>query len=208
MIENKAIGGTCVNVGCVPKKVMFNLTSFLEAADIMKHYGVEFGGVKLDFAKFKAARDAYVHRLNGIYKSNIDKQSISYFTGTAAFESKDTVITSEGERLTAPHICIASGSTPAKVDIEGGEHCMSSDDFFAMETLPKSIVVIGGGYIGVELAQILHALGVKVTLVVRSVLLRFVDDDVRAVLEECIAKSGLQLVRKVHKKVTKDETSG
>jgi len=73
IIENRRIGGTCVNVGCVPKKVMFNLATFLEDTELFKHYGVSYGGdVKLDFAKFKQARDAYVTRLNGIYKKNLE----------------------------------------------------------------------------------------------------------------------------------------
>ena len=208
MIENKRIGGTCVNVGCVPKKVMFNLASFLEQTEIIKHYGVDFGEIKLDFPKFKQARDAYVARLNGIYKNNINKQDIDYFEGTGAFESKNIVVTSEGIRLEAPHIMITAGSTPAPAELEGGEFTMNSDDFFDMEELPKKVVVIGGGYIGVEFAQILHALGVDTTLLVRSVPLRFVDEDVRNVLEECINHSGMKLVKgRKHQKITKDEAT-
>jgi len=156
---------------------------------------VSMGEVKLDFAKFKEARDTYVKRLNGIYKSNIDKQAIDYFEGTAEFESKNIVKTSEGVRLEAPHIMITAGSTPAGCPLEGADMCMNSDDFFDMSELPKSVTVIGGGYIGVEFAQILHALGVKTTLLVRSKVLRIVDSDVVEVLEEIIVKSGLNLVK-------------
>lgn len=111
MIENKVIGGTCVNVGCVPKKVMFNLANFLEEAHLMKDYGVEgTENLKLDFAHFKKQRDGYVKRLNGIYETNLAKQEVAYFTGTASFVDKNTIVTSEGAKLTAPHILIASGS--------------------------------------------------------------------------------------------------
>ena len=79
MIENKRIGGTCVNVGCVPKKVMFNLANFLEQAEVMKSYGVSYGELKLDFAAFKTARDTYVKRLNGIYHNNIKGQNIDFY---------------------------------------------------------------------------------------------------------------------------------
>lgn len=113
MIENKEIGGTCVNVGCVPKKVMFNLTNFIEHKEVMKSYGVQFGSFNLDFQKFKHARDQYVQRLNGIYMNNIENQNIDYFKGTAEFEDKNTVRTSEGKVLQAEHVMITSGSTPS-----------------------------------------------------------------------------------------------
>ena len=92
MIENRRIGGTCVNVGCVPKKVMFNLANFLEEAHLMKDYGVKgTENLKLDFAEFKAQRDAYVVRLNGIYERNLKGSQIDYIPGTASFLS-DKVI--------------------------------------------------------------------------------------------------------------------
>ena len=155
MMENRVIGGTCVNVGCVPKKVMFNLANFLEEAHVMSDYGVTGGeSLKLDFKAFKAKRDAYVKRLNGIYKNNLGRAEITYVEGTCSFVNNNTVEAS-GVRYSAPHIMIASGSTPAESEFEGAEHCMNSDDFFDMEELPETMVVIGGGYIGIELAQIL-----------------------------------------------------
>lgn len=172
---------------------------------MIKHYGVSFGEVKLDFAAFKKARDAYVTRLNGIYKNNIGKQDIAYFEGTAEFVDKNTVKTSEGVVLTAPHIMITAGSTPADAKIEGGELAMNSDDFFDMEELPKSCVVIGGGYIGVEFAQILHALGSKTTLLSRGDILKFVDSEVTDVLKEAMEKTHFNRVQgKVHKKFSKN----
>ena len=153
MVENRVIGGTCVNVGCEPKKVMFNLANFLEEAYLMKDYGVKgTEGLTLDFAHFKKRRDGYVERLNGIYTTNVAKAGIEYFTGTASFVGPKELATSEGARLTADHILVASGSTPAEPPFPGAELCMNSDDVFTMEELPKSIVVLGGGYIGIEMA--------------------------------------------------------
>lgn len=193
MIENRVIGGTCVNVGCVPKKVMFNLANFLEECHLMKDYGVQgTDDLKLDFAHFKKQRDGYVLRLNNIYKTNLAKSEIDYYTGTASFAGPKEVETSEGARLTADHIMIASGSYPKNPPFPGGEHCWSSDDVFTMEELPKSMVVLGGGYIGVEMAQIMQAFGVETTLVTRNKFLAHVDQElVETVLLPNMKKLGM-----------------
>ena len=173
MIENRVIGGTCVNVGCVPKKVMLNLAGYMEEASLFKDYGITgTEHLKLDFEHFKERRDGYVKRLNGIYERNLKNSEVDYFTGTASFTSPTEIETSEGKRLQADHIMIASGSAPSKPDFEGAEHCWNSDDIFTMTKIPKSMVVIGGGYIGIEMAGILNALGSDVTLIVRSKMLR------------------------------------
>ena len=206
MMENRVIGGTCVNVGCVPKKVMFNLANFIEELQVMKGYGVNgIEEIKVDFAHFKQQRDAYVLRLNGIYEKNLAKSEIDYVKGTCKFVS-DKVVEVEGVRYTAEHIMIASGSTPAQEQFPGAEFCENSDDFFTWDTLPERAVVIGGGYIGIELAQILHALGVKVTLLVRSSMLRtFLDEDLHSVLLENMQKLGLDVRLKTsHDSVAKN----
>ena len=100
MIENRVIGGTCVNVGCVPKKVWFNLANYLEEAHLMKDYGVEgTEHLKLNFSVFKQRRDAYIKRLNGIYEKNVGNSGIDYFTGTASFVGPNEVETSEGKKI-------------------------------------------------------------------------------------------------------------
>ena len=192
MIENRVIGGTCVNVGCVPKKVMFNLANFVEEAHLMKDYGVMgTENLKVDFPTFKSRRDGYVKRLNGIYERNLENSKIDYFRGTASFVNQKEVETSEGVKLTADHILIASGSYPATPQFPGGEHCWSSDDIFTMEELPESIVVLGGGYIAVEMAQIMTALGVKTTLIARNKILTLVDQDLIPILENSMKKLNL-----------------
>lgn len=207
MIENRVIGGTCVNVGCVPKKVMFNLANFLEEAHVMQDYGVNgTEGLKLDFKTFKQRRDAYVKRLNGIYETNIAKADVDYFKGTAKFESNKVVSVSTGAKLTADHIMIASGSYPETPNFEGSEHCINSDHIFEMEELPEKMVVIGGGYIGIEIAQIMQAFGVKVTLLVRDIPLRFVDKDVVDELVVNMKKLGMDVRLKTpFTKVTKGD---
>jgi len=159
----------------------------------MKGYGVGgTEGLTVDFADFKAKRDAYVVKLNGIYKNMASKSGIHYVEGTASFVS-DKVVKVQDQLYTGEHILIASGSTPETGGFPGSDLCMDSDDFFALETLPEKVVVIGGGYIGVELAQIWVALGVKVTLVVRSIILRFIDRDIIDVLMENLVKLGVEL---------------
>jgi glutathione reductase (NADPH) len=114
MIENRVIGGTCVNVGCVPKKVMYNLANFIEESHLMKDYGVEgTENLKLNWPVFKQRRDGYVLRLNGIYEKNLANSKVDYFTGTASFAGPNEVVTSEGVSLKGEHILIASGSFPA-----------------------------------------------------------------------------------------------
>lgn len=132
-------------------------------------------------------------RLNGIYTNNIKKQDIDYYEGTAWFKSKNQVETSEGKVLEAEHIVIASGSAPNTKVFKGNEHCWSSDDIFTMEEVPKSMIVLGGGYIGVEMAQIMHALGCKTTLLARSTLLRgYCDQELIPILTENMAKLGME----------------
>ena len=131
-------------------------------------------------------------RLNGIYERNLKNGGIDYIEGTASFVS-DKVVQVGDKKYTAEHIMICSGSAPEPGKFPGSEHCWSSDDFFTMEELPKRMVVIGGGYIGIELAQILHALGVKVTLLCRSILLRFMDRDIIEMLMSEMSKLGMEV---------------
>ena len=118
----------------------------------MKDYGVKgVDSLSIDFATFKKKRDAYVKRLNGIYHKNLDSSKVDYIQGKAKFV-ENKVLEVGSERYTADHIMIATGGDSMRIPFEGLEHCMTSDDIFHMEKLPKSVVIIGGGYIGVEMA--------------------------------------------------------
>eukprot|EP00347_Sterkiella_histriomuscorum_P010522 403375964 len=215
MIENKKIGGTCVNVGCVPKKVMYNLANFIEDAHVVKDYGLDgLDNLKLDFPQFVRNREAYIKRLNDIYTNNLKNANIDYITGTARFISPKEVEVNNGEdqpveRYSADHILIASGSYPENGEFEGKEHCWSSDDVFAANELPKEIIVIGGGYIAVEMSQIMQAFGVKTTLLVRETVLRVVDKDVTDLLLENMKKLGLDVkLNTPFKRVSKNQENG
>jgi glutathione reductase (NADPH) len=216
MVENRIIGGTCVNVGCVPKKVMLNLANFLEETHLFADYGVNgLDSVQLDFPTFKKHRDAYVSRLNTIYHKNAQSSNVDFIQGTARFVTPKEIQVSDnsasGKRLSADHVLIASGSAPSisPTLFPGVEHCISSDGIFAMDTLPKSMIVVGGGYIGVEMSQIMHAFGVHTTLLVKDFLLGRVDQEIVDLLVENMKKSGLGLRFSVQiTKVEKNESTG
>jgi glutathione reductase (NADPH) len=133
--------------------------------------------------------------LNKIYAANVAGSGIDYVEGMAKFTSANSVEV-EGKEYTAKHILIASGATPARDNFKGSELCIDSNGFFEMTSLPESVVVLGGGYIAVELGQMLSGLGVKdVSIVARSSLLKFVDSSVVEVLEQEITRSGVKLLK-------------
>lgn len=177
LMETARLGGTCVNVGCVPKKVMFNAANFLEDSLIMqKGYGLFSGGsardyttpLQIDWGILKESRDNYIKRLNGIYAGAIDTAGIDLIKGTARFVDKK-IIECGDQRVTAEHIVIASGSKPSfPKGVKGIEHAKTSDDFFELESLPKRVLIVGSGYIGVELSGIFAAMGANVTLTGRG----------------------------------------
>ncbi|KAI8324080.1 glutathione-disulfide reductase [Martensiomyces pterosporus] len=161
------LGGTCVNVGCVPKKVMFNGASIVEAIEDAKHYGISVGSHSFDWSFLKNARDAYVKRLNGIYERNVAKDDVEYVDGTASFIS-NTEVKVNDTILKADHILIASGGRPVIPDVEGASYGIDSDGFFDLESQPKSVAVVGSGYIGIEIAGIFKTLGSDVTVFTRT----------------------------------------
>ena len=175
VIEKARLGGTCVNVGCVPKKVMWNAATLSENFHDAHHFGfVQSAPPTLDWAKLKSYRDAYIARLNDIYtrmlmNSRVDLvEGEAAFTGGSPFTGELEVTVTGGKIYTANHILIAVGGRPHLPNIKGIEHCISSDGFFELPTQPKRVAVVGGGYIGVELAGVFHALGSKTTLCLRG----------------------------------------
>jgi glutathione reductase (NADPH) len=168
MVEAGALGGTCVNVGCVPKKVMWNAADIADGLEDATDYGFRLGaGEPHDWALLKSKRDAYVQRLNEIYASNLAKRHIQLVRGHGKFIDAQTVEVS-GRRLTAPHILIAVGGRPMLPDIPGAELGITSDGFFDLEQRPDRVAVVGSGYIAIELTGILASLGAKATLVLRG----------------------------------------
>ena len=200
VVENSRLGGTCVNVGCVPKKVMWNAATIAETVHDMQHFG--FSGednITFDWNYLKQLRDKYIVRLNGIYDRNLDNSSVAQLKGLASFVGPNTVsVSGDGERTyTAKHILIAVGGKPIFPSGEGvAEHSISSDGFFELEDLPRKAVVVGAGYIAVELAGVLQALGTETKLVVRKdKALRNFDDIVRDTLDEEMQRQGIEIFR-------------
>ncbi|KAF2157580.1 hypothetical protein K461DRAFT_20875 [Myriangium duriaei CBS 260.36] len=172
-IENQRLGGTCVNVGCVPKKLTWNAAAISET---IKHDAKPYGfsvneTAPFDWKTFKHKRDAYVKRLNGIYERNLGNDKVEYIHGTATFKSKNTVNVKldDGsvQEINAKKILIAVGGRPNKIGIEGEELGFNSDGFFDLEEQPKKVAVIGAGYIAIEMAGMFHALGTETHLFIR-----------------------------------------
>lgn len=195
VVEKARLGGTCVNVGCVPKKWFWYAAQTAEALHNAPLFGFGEQQSALDWAHFKTVRDAQIARLNGIYAQNLDKSGVSVIAGQAEFVDAHT-ISVNGERYHAPHIIIATGGRPSIPNIEGAELGGSSDDFFALEAQPQSALIVGGGYIACEIAGVLQALGTQVTLVIRGErLLRQIDQDIAASLENAMQEQGIKIIK-------------
>lgn len=198
MIEaHSVLGGTCVNVGCVPKKVMWNTASVFETLRQAKGYGYEFGEVKFDWSVIKAKRDAFVKRLNDIYDANAVRENVERFHGHASFVNANTIsITRQGAdsiEIKGKNILIATGGHAIIPKVPGAELGITSDGFFELESQPKRVAVVGTGYIGVELAGIFHALGTDVTIFSRTKqILRKFDSIIKDTLLEQMQKTGVK----------------
>lgn len=168
VIEGSHLGGTCVNLGCVPKKIMWYGS---QVAETIHHYGPEYGftsqDVTFDFATLRKNREAYIERSRTSYGNTFNNNGVQVIKGFAKFVDAQTVEVN-GELIRAKHIVIATGAQPAVPNIPGNELGIVSDDVFAWEELPTSVAVIGAGYIAVEMAGLLHGLGVQTDLFVRG----------------------------------------
>ena len=167
VIEPHRLGGTCVNVGCVPKKIMWNAAGVALSLHDANDYGFDVKVGINDWAELKRKRDAYVLRLNGIYERNLAAKGVAYVRGAARFVDAHTVEVN-GRRLSARHIVIATGGHPTLPNLPGAQLGISSDGFFELETLPKRVAVIGSGYIACELAASFRELGSDVHQFIRK----------------------------------------
>lgn len=205
VIEAKKLGGTCVNLGCVPKKIMWYGAQIAEA---IQHYGPDYGFTSeqqnFDFATLRKNREAYIDRARSSYDGSFKRNGVKLIQGHARFLDPHTVEVN-GEPIRAKHIVIASGAHAAIPQIPGAKYGEVSDDVFAWEELPQSVAIVGAGYIAVELAGVLHALGVKTDLFVRRDRpLRNFDAYLIEGLVEEMEKSGPQLhTHKIPQKVEK-----
>ena len=206
IVEAKDIGGTCVNVGCVPKKAMWYGA---QVAESIHRYAPEYGfDLQVNHFSWEMlidSRQAYISRIHNSYDRMLTQNDITLIRGYATFID-DHTIEVDGERYSAEHITIATGGHPVIPDLPGAEHGIDSDGFFALKSQPKRAVVVGAGYIGVELAGVLHSLGTKTELVVRKhAPLRHFDPIIHETLVDIIHAEGCTLhnyaeVEKVEKK--------
>lgn len=194
LIEEDRLGGTCVNRGCVPKKIFFNAAQIAEYAHDAESYGFAPLNPVFDWARFKESRDAAVLRLNGIYERNLDGDSVTLIRGRARLLGNRKVQVGDGT-YSGTHLLLAPGGRPRIPEIEGASLGITSDEFFELTQKPKSALIVGAGYIAVELAGVLNALGTEVTLAVRGHRpLRSFDDMVGDALVEEMDLQGIRLV--------------
>lgn len=208
IIEAKYLGGTCVNVGCVPKKVMFYGAQIAEAINnYAPDYGFDVDVKKFDFKKLIESRQAYIGRIHNSYNNVLAKNNVDVINGFGKFIDAHTieVTFADGstERVTADHILIATGGRPFRPhSVKGQEYGIDSDGFFALTELPKRVAIIGAGYIAVELAGVLNSLGSETHLVVRRhAPMRNQDPLIVETLLEVLEQDGIQL----HKHTTVQE---
>ncbi|KAK5656269.1 hypothetical protein OQA88_5032 [Cercophora sp. LCS_1] len=216
VVEGSRLGGTCVNVGCVPKKVTFNAAAIAETIHQAKSYGFNVQETApFSWDIFKEKRDAYIKRLNGIYERNLANDKVEYVHGWAKLTSPNSVeITlDDGTKTTvnAKKIVLATGGRPTiPPEISGSEYGINSDGFFDIATLPKKVALVGAGYIAVEFAGMFNALGVETHLFIRyDTFLRHFDP----MVQEIVTKEYERLGVHVHKqskptKIDKDESTG
>lgn len=199
IIEAKHLGGTCVNVGCVPKKVMFYGAQIAEAIkSYAPDYGFDVTVNQFDFAKLVESRQAYIGRIHTSYNNVLAKNNVDVLNGFAKFVDAKTVevhyADGSTEQVTADHILIATGGRPSIPKVKGAEYGIDSNGVFALTELPKRVAIVGAGYIAVELAGVFNSLGVESHLFVRQhAPLRNQDPLIVETLLEVLAQDGIQL---------------
>ncbi len=197
LVESGPLGGTCVNVGCVPKKVMWSTSQINETLALAKDYGFRIDYQGFDWATIKQSRDAYIARLNAIYGRNLDDSGVVLIRGTARFLSRNRIVV-DGDEFRAEHILIATGGRPVVPNIAGAELGITSDGFFALQHQPKKVLIIGAGYIATELAGLMHGLGSNVSMLLRKdKLLRTFDHDVHEMVMTQMQQNGIEIMTNI-----------
>ncbi|WP_374382160.1 glutathione-disulfide reductase [Dongia sp.] len=204
--EESRVGGTCVIRGCVPKKLLSYAAHFHEDFEDARNYGWTVGEATFDWATLIANKDKEIDRLNGIYKKLLAGSKVELLESRAVIVDPHTVEVG-GKRVTAKNLLIAVGGWPERPQIPGIEHSITSNEAFHLQSLPKEIIVVGGGYIAVEFAGIFNGLGAKVTELYRGEqILRGFDDEVRHFLAAEMAKKGIAI--RTHADVARIDKSG
>jgi len=207
VVEVNQVGGTCVNVGCVPKKVMWFAANAAQTIKNSNGFGFDISINDFSWTKLKDGRENYINGINEWYDGYLEKLGIDYFHGFGKLIDKNT-ISVNGENLTADTIVLSPGGEPLVPKIEGAKYGITSDGFFELNELPKRVAVVGGGYIGVELAGVLNSLGSEVSLFVRSQkLLNGFDELIQSSLENDYREHGIKIEFGTSiDKISKDKT--
>lgn len=191
--EERYLGGTCVNVGCVPKKLFVYAAEFAHDFEDAAGFGWTVGERSFDWPTLIYNKNQEINRLNGIYERLLNNAGVDIINGRARIINEHTVEV-DGKQYTTEYILVATGGWPRLPEIPGVEHAITSNEAFYLEQLPERIIIVGGGYIAVEFAGIFNNLGVKVTMLHRgNLILRGFDDDIRATLEEEMSKQGIEV---------------
>lgn len=193
--EDRYLGGTCVNVGCVPKKLFVYASHVAEELEDGAGFGWSNSGeLKFDWKTLVENKNSEISRLNGIYENLLINSGATIIQGSAALVDANTVVVAN-QQYTAERIVIAAGGWPRQLNIPGAEHVLTSNEFFFLDSLPETAVMLGGGYIAIELAGILQGLGVKTKVIYRGEkILRGFDEEVRDFVSEQITNKGIELI--------------
>jgi glutathione reductase (NADPH) len=191
--EERYLGGTCVNVGCIPKKLLVYASHYGDDFEDLAGYGWTVGERRFDWPTLIANKNREIRRLNGVYRKILADAGVDLFEARAEVVDPHTV-SIEGKQISAKYILVAVGSWPTVPQFPGSEFAITSNEAFYLPTLPKRVIVVGGGYIGVEFAGIFHGLGAQTTELYRGELfLRGFDDDIRKTLAQEMRKRGVDL---------------
>ncbi len=194
LAEEYRMGGTCVIRGCVPKKLMVFASGYADAFEDARAYGWDVTAGGFDWLGFRGKLHAELDRLENIYRTNLDKAGVQIFDTRAVVADPHTVRLASGETFTAKHILVATGGAPFVPDMPGADQVITSNDVFQFDALPKSILIVGGGFIACEFACILNGLGVEVTQYYRGAqILRGFDDEARGHVAELMIEKGVNL---------------
>jgi glutathione reductase (NADPH) len=194
LAEEDRYGGTCVIRGCVPKKLMVFASEFAALPDEAAAYGWDMTLGDFDWARFSGHLNAELDRLENVYRGLLKNSGVDSFDARARIADAHTVALSTGERFTAKHILVATGGRPVRPDLPNAQLGIVSDDIFHLPSMPKSVLIIGGGYIACEFACILNGLGVEVTQYYRGAqILRGFDDEARGLIADQMREAGINL---------------
>ncbi|MDE0114365.1 MAG: glutathione-disulfide reductase [Albidovulum sp.] len=194
LAEEYRLGGTCVIRGCVPKKLMVYASNFSHAFASSKGFGWVCGEARFEWKSFKEAKDREIARLEGIYGQLLQSSGVAVFKSRAVLDGAHAVHLSNGTRIGTRHILVATGGAPQIPSLPGSEYAISSNEVFKLEELPRSVLIVGGGYIACEFACILNGMGCRVVQFYRGPkILRGFDEEVREHLGEAIIRRGVDI---------------